>query len=253
MQNEKISVIMPAYNAEAYISFAMDSVLSQTYRNLELLVIDDGSKDRTAGIITEYAEKDPRVHMMKLPVNRGVANARNAGVIQASGNWVAFLDSDDAWEINKLEAQISLAVRKSAVFLFTGSSFIDEEGKKLSSVLKVPEEIRYRELLKQNVISCSSVLIRKELLQTYPMKAGKDMHEDFAVWLQILRTGITAYGINEPLLIYRMHRKSKSGNKMHAAGMTFRVYRYIGLNPAEAFYYWLIYSFRSIQKYRKIK
>lgn len=253
MQNDLVSVVMPAYNAEKYIAFAVDSVLNQTYGNTELIVVNDCSEDRTAEIISGFMEKDSRVRLITLSGNKGVAEARNRGITEARGKWIAFLDSDDAWDREKLDKQLLLAERKNADFLFTGSAFMDERGAPLKSFLNVPEETGYRELLKQNIISCSSVLIKRDLILNYPMDAGKNMHEDFAVWLQILKTGKKAYGVNEPLLIYRMYKTSKSGNKRKAAGMTFRVYRYLRLNIFQSVYYWLIYSFRSFRKYRKIR
>lgn len=250
---ELISIIMPAYNSEKYIAQSIESVLAQTWTQWELIIIDDGSSDRTVEIIRSYASMYPQIRFLKNRQNIGVARTRNAGIRQAAGLWIAFLDSDDCWAPQKLEKQILLARSSSADFLFTGSAFMDENGRPLSHQLLVPSRIRYRQLLKQNVISCSSVLIKKELLLPYPMK-GDNLHEDFAVWLQILRDcRIDAVGINEPLLIYRISSSSKSGNKKKAALMTYRVYRFIGLNPVTAFYYWCWYAYLSVRKYKKIK
>ena len=138
-------------------------------------------------------------------------------------------------------------------FIFSGSSFMDESSTPLDYYLTVPEAITYKELLKQNIISCSSVLIRKTLLKNYPMEHASKMHEDFAVWLQILRYETDfAYGINEPLLIYRISSTSKSGNKIKAGLMTFRVYRYLGIHFVPAFYYWICYFIRSVKKYSRL-
>ncbi len=250
---ELISIIMPAYNSEAYIAQSIESVLAQTWTQWELIVIDDGSSDQTVEIVRSYALKHPQIRFFKNRQNIGVARTRNAGIRQAAGLWIAFLDSDDCWAPQKLEKQIRLARERSADFLFTGSAFMDENSRPLSHQLSVPSKIGYRRLLKQNVISCSSVLIKKDLLLPYPMK-GDNLHEDFAVWLQILRDRhMTAFGINEPLLIYRIRSSSKSGNKKKAALMTYRVYRFIGLNPAAAFYYWCWYAYLSVRKYKKIR
>lgn len=250
---EFISIIMPAYNSEKYIAQSIESVLAQTWTQWELLIIDDGSFDRTAQIAGSYASSYPQIHFSQNKQNLGVARTRNAGIRQAAGPWIAFLDSDDCWAPEKLEKQIQLSRSSAADFLFTGSAFMDENSQPLSHQLSVPSRIGYRQLLKQNVISCSSVLIKKELLLPYPMK-GDNLHEDFALWLQILRDRrICAAGINEPLLIYRISTSSKSGNKKKAALMTYRVYRFIGLNPAAAFYYWCWYAYLSVRKYKKIR
>lgn len=257
-----VSVIIPSYNSEKYIGETLESVCAQTYPDFEVLVMNDCSQDRTAEIVDMYAEKDPRIHLINLPGNKGVSHARNQGVEKASGEWIAFLDSDDMWTKDKLEKQLKLQESLNPKnkgtadldFLFTGSSFIDENGKPLASVLHVPEHVDFSELLKQNIISCSSVLIRRSLMLKYPMPCSNQFHEDFATWLTILKNEkIEAYGLDEPLLVYRVTRSSRSGNKCKAACMTFRAYRYIGLSLIKSVQSWLVYSFRSIRKYAKIR
>lgn len=244
---------MPAYNAEHYISFAIESVLKQTYNNWELIIIDDNSCDKTAEIVSMYINMDSRIHLIKNIQNIGASYCRNQGILTAQGNWIAFLDSDDLWALKKLELQMQYAYNYQADFLFTGSCFIDETGRKLNYFLEVPLKITYKKLLKQNLISCSSVLIRKELLIKYKMP-NDHIHEDFATWLQILsNTKKCAYGINLPLITYRIHANSKSGNKSKAAIMTYKVYRYIGLSMFQSFYYWCWYAINSLNKYSKLK
>ena len=257
-----VSVIIPSYNSEKYIGETLASVCAQTYADFEVLVMNDCSQDRTAEIVEKYAQKDSRIHLINLPGNKGVSHARNQGVRMASGEWIAFLDSDDKWTKDKLEKQLkrqeSVNLKNKGTtdpdFLFTGSSFIDEDGKPLASVLHVPEHVDFSELLKQNIISCSSVLIRRSLMQKYLMPCSDRFHEDFATWLTILKKEkIEAYGLDEPLLVYRVTRSSRSGNKCKAACMTFRAYRYIGLSLTKSLRSWLVYSFRSLRKYAKIR
>ena len=248
-----VSIVMPTYNAVKYIQGAVESVLRQTYTDWELLIVDDGSTDGTEQMIQNLIKMDERVKLVKNRENIGVAETRNRGVELAKGEWIAFLDSDDIWHPNKLQEQLELYQRNGMPFIFTGSGFMDENGKLLNYELSVPQIIGYRELLKQNVISCSSVLIKKELAKKYPMEHSEKMHEDFAVWLSILKQEhIKAAGVNKPLLIYRISEKSKSGNKWKASVMTFRVYRYIGLSIIPAVYYWLCYVCRSVKKYHNL-
>lgn len=255
-----ISVIIPTYNSAVYIAETLESVCAQTYRNIEILVIDDCSSDDTSEIVAKYAYKDARIRLISLEENKGAANARNIGTKSAVGEWVAFLDSDDLWTPNKLEKQLHLInelmeMDKNRIvsFVFTGSSFVDGYGKKLTSTLHVPMQVDYERLLKQNIISCSSVLVKRSLMLRYPMPCINDIHEDFATWLQMLKAeNIVAYGIDEPLLIYRITRSSRSGNKWKAALMTFRTYRFIGLGVCASIKSWLFYALRSIRKYKKI-
>lgn len=251
-----ISIIMPAWNAEQTIEEAIRSVQEQTYPFWELIVIDDHSSDQTGEKVLELASEDSRICLKRNRKNLGVSRSRNRGVDLAGGNWVAFLDSDDLWRRDKLEKQVRLIhQKKEAELIFTGSAFIRGSAKSvipISYKLSVPEVISYRQLLKQNVISCSSVLVRKELLLQYPMRHD-NMHEDYAVWLQILKNGFQARGIDEPLLIYRLSPGSKSGHKNKAAIMTYRVYRFMGLGHVQALYYFMWYAAKSLKKYFLIR
>lgn len=224
--NEKplISIIMPAYNSEKFIEQAIESVINQTYENWELIVINDASVDETKEIVLKIAEHESRIRYFDTPQNLGVSKTRNKAVSFAKGEWIAFLDSDDRWKVQKLEKQIHLQKELNAELLFTGSAFMDVNGQPLEWVLHVPNEIRYKKLLKQNVISNSSVLVKKELYQKYEV-VGDDMHEDFACWLNILKSGKKAYGIDESLLVYRLSANSKSGNKIKAAKMNWNTYK----------------------------
>lgn len=247
-----ISIIMAAYNTEKTIEQAINSVLSQTYTNFELLVVNDCSKDRTVELVKDIVAKDSRVRLISNVKNSGVSYTRKHGLEEAKGDWIAILDSDDAWEPEKLEKQIVLQRRTNADLLFTGSAFMDSEGHPIDWCLHAPKEVTYRQLLKQNVLSNSSALVRKELYAKY-YAIGDGMHEDFAIWLSILKEGKKAYGVDEPLLIYRIAKSSKSGNKVKAARMNWNTYRYVGLNLMEAIYYECWYIFNGIRKYRNLR
>lgn len=247
-----VSIIMAAYNAEKTIELAIESVLNQTYSNFELLVINDCSKDGTAKLVEDFSAKDNRVRLISNEKNSGVSFTRKHGLEEANGSWIAILDSDDAWAPEKLEKQIELQNRTNADLLFTGSAFMDSEGRPIDWYLHAPAEETYRQLLKQNVLSNSSALVRKELYAKH-YAVGDGMHEDFAIWLSILKDGKKAYGVDEPLLIYRIAKSSKSGNKIKAAKMNWNTYRYVGLNVVEAAYYEAWYMFKNVMKYANLK
>ena len=254
MQNDfgLISIIMAAYNAEKTIEQAIYSILNQTYPNFELLVVNDCSKDGTAELVKEIAAEDSRVRLISNVKNSGVSYTRKHGLEEAKGSWIAILDSDDAWAPEKLEKQIALQKKMNADLLFTGSAFMDSDGQPIDWYLHAPLEVTYRQLLKQNVLSNSSALVRKELYAKH-YAIGDGMHEDFAIWLSILKEGKKAYGVDEPLLIYRIAKSSKSGNKVKAAKMNWNTYRYVGLNPMEAAYYEGWYMIKNVIKYTNLK
>lgn len=124
---ELISIIMAAYNAEKTIEQAIESVLNQTYSNFELLVVNDCSEDQTVSLVRRIAEKDRRVRLISNKKNSGVSFTRKHGLKEATGKWIAILDSDDAWAPEKLEKQIALQKKTNADLLFTGSAFMDSD------------------------------------------------------------------------------------------------------------------------------
>lgn len=245
-----ISVIMPAYNSEKTISDAIQSAVEQTYKNIEVIIIDDCSQDETVKKATIYARKDNRIKILKNSTNMGVALSRNRGIETANGEWIAFLDSDDMWAPEKIEKQYNMLLKNpSSAICFTGSAFINDRGMRSDYMLSVPEQLDYFDLLKQNLISCSSVLVKKEILNRYPMDSDPMIHEDLATWLKILKDGSVAVGINEPLLIYRISSKSKSGNKIRAAQMQWKTYHVVGIGYIKSIEYFLVYAWRNIKKY----
>ena len=265
---KKISIIMPAYNSSRTIGASMQSVISQSYKDWELLVVDDCSKDETKDIVNGIIEKNSGldIKLYRNPENMGVAYSRNFGVREAEGDLIAFLDSDDLWTRDKLEKQVkllenlryqdeSIAVNyKNPVLLFTGSAFITSKNEKLGYILHIPEKIGRKELQKQNIISCSSVLASKELLLKHEFPVTKaPIHEDFVVWIEILKEIPYAYGVDEPLLIYRVSDSSKSSRKSKAAVMNWNTYRYVGMGIPESIYYMLCYTVRGLKKWSRIK
>lgn len=246
-----VSIVMPAYNCEKFIEEAVASVEAQTYKNWELIIVEDKSTDHTWEIANGFENEKIRIYQNEK--NCGVAKTRNRGVALARGNWIAFLDSDDIWRKDKLEKQIAfLSQKKEARLIFTASAFMDENGKMKSYILHVPDRITRKQLLKQNLISCSSVLVKRELLRRYPFPERKVIHEDFVVWLQVLADGSFANGIDEPLLTYRLSETSKSGNKIKAAAMNWNAYRFVGLTPIIALYYMVWYALNGIKKYKML-
>ena len=252
MYNPLVSVVMPAFNVERYIAEAVGSVVSQTYENWELLIIDDCSTDGTLKVLEGF--DDPRIRILKNDRNRRTSYTRMRGIHEASGEWIAFLDGDDKWDPSKLEKQIRrMNEIDDPVLLFTGSAFMNDDGEMLKYVMEVPEKITYEELLKQNLISCSSVLVKKDVISKYSFPDMPLIHEDFAVWLGILKEVNYAWGVNEPLLIYRLARNSKSSNKWKAAGMNWNTYRYAGVPFLTSVRSMISYTLRGLKKYSRLK
>lgn len=243
-----VSVIVPAYRAERTVEAAVRSALAQTVRDLEVIAVNDGSDDGTAAILDALCRSDERVRAVTLAKNGGVADARNAGVREARADWIAFLDSDDLWEPDKLEQQLALAERTGAELLYTGARCIDAAGRPNGRFFKVPKTVTYERALFGNDLVCSSVLIKKERFLRHPMERS-DLHEDYLCWLAVLKEGVTAYGLEAPLIRYRIQKSSKSGSKCRSAAMMWRTYRHLGFGLMRRVRYFLGYCAHGIKRY----
>ena len=246
MSEPLISVVIPAYNCAGVIGRAIDSALAQKVA-LEILVLDDGSSDGLEAVMAGY-EGNEAVRFAKNEKNLGAAATRNRGVTLARGKYVAFLDADDYWTEDKLVRQLALIEQTGCVLCCTARELMTPEGELTGKVIPVKEKISYRELLKHNSINCSSVLILTDVAREFPMHHD-DSHEDYIMWLEVLRKYETACGINEPMLKYQLSNSGKSGNKLHSAKMTFMVYRYMGFGVVKSMVCFCSYAFHGVKKY----
>ena len=251
-KESKCSVVMTVYNAEKYLRDTIESVLRQTEKNFELIIVNDCSKDSSEDIIKEYLT-DERVRYFKNKENMKVSKTRNFGVSQAKAEYIAFIDSDDIWLDNKLERQLAHMKKTGAKICYSGYGFISDDGTLQGKVFNVPEKVNFRKLLRQNVITPSASIISKDLLIKYPFYADK-VHEDFVAFLQMLKNEkIEAFGINDPLILYRLTTGSKSRNKIKAAVMTLKSYKEGGLNIFEQIFYLPFYVINGLKKYRGLR
>lgn len=223
-ENCNISVIMPAYNAEKYIKTAILSVINQTLTDWELIVIDDCSTDNTAAIVKEMALKDNRIKYYKNDANIGVAETRNRGFELSRGTYVALLDSDDLWLKEKLHQQVELLEQTKSDIVYCSYSIIDESGNKKCSDFVVPQEATYETSLIKSVISCSTVLMTRRIVEKYKF-TNKFYHEDLVLWLQLLKDGYIARGVVDVLAEYRTLSGTRSSNKLKSLINKFKVYR----------------------------
>lgn len=246
MKEPLISVIMPAFRCAGTIAQAIDSVLMQNVP-LELIVINDCSPDDLDEAMAPY-RNNPSVCYLKNDTNLGAAETRNRGVAVARGDYVAFLDADDCWAEDKLKKQLHAMAESGAALCATARELMRVDGTFTGRIIPVKERITYRELLKHNAINCSSVLIRTEVAREFPMH-HEDSHEDYIMWLEVLRKYGFAQGINEPLLKYRLSDTGKSGSKLKSAWMTFKVYRYMGFGWFMSVLLFVRYAFHGVRKY----
>jgi glycosyltransferase involved in cell wall biosynthesis len=210
----KVSVVIPVHNGEKYLAQAIESVLGQTFRDFELLIVDDGSTDGTAAIIRSYTERDPRVRCLSQE-NRGVAAAGNRGLQEARTEWVARLDADDVFLPEKLERQVAFLRRNpDAQIIGTLASFISHAGRPLGLVGTegpyTPAEF-YRLVRADRPIYFvnSSTLMRREtVLSIGGYREPFAPAEDVDLWIRMMEQGHLMLKVPEPLLLYRLHGES---------------------------------------------
>lgn len=246
MGNPLVSVVIPAYNCAKSIQKSIDSALNQDV-SVEVLVINDCSPDNLDQVMEQYQD-NPSVVYLKNEKNSGAAKSRNFGVSVAKGKYVAFLDSDDYWETGKLKKQLEVMKRNRVVLCSTARELMTPEGVCTGRIIPVKERITYRDLLKHNCINCSSVLILTEVAREFPMH-HEDSHEDYIMWLEVLKKYKRACSVNEPLLKYRLSNAGKSGSKLHSAKMTYKVYRYVGFGVIKSVICFCSYALNGVWKY----
>ena len=248
MNEPLVSIITPVYNAERFLSDTIKSVQNQTYKNWEILLIDDCSKDNSAQIIKEFQKYDNRIKYIKLKKNSGASVSRNEGIRNAKGRFIAFVDSDDIWKPEKLEIQIKYMLKENLGFTFTSYRYMKENGVKTNKVAKAPFKINYNGLLKNTIIGCSTVVIDKDIIGEFEMPLVR-RGQDTAAWLQILRKEKYAYGIQMDLVNYRLVGNSLSSNKIKALKRTWNTYRNVErLNIFKCSYVFCFYIYNAIKK-----
>jgi len=241
---------MPCYNAGKWIGFSIESVLHQTYPNWELIVTDDCSTDDSYRLAEQYAAAEKRIKLLRNETNQGVAGTRNRGIENAAGTYIAFLDADDLWDPTKLEKQIKLMLEKDAAITYTAQRFLDTNGEIVGKTYFPPEEITHSKLLHSNVMCCSSVIVRTEIMKRHLFE--KDVfHEDFVSWLNILKEVGRGYCIGEPLTLYRSMSGTKSSNKLRSTKGTYGIYRrYYKFSLIKSWYLLFFYAIYGMRKYR---
>ncbi len=250
MQDNLISIVIPVYNAEKFIEETVESVVNQSYTDWELLLVNDASTDKSGEIIDKLAASDSRIKAFHIE-GGGAAVARNTGTANATGRYLTFLDADDLWEKDKLEKELLFLKEKESAFVFTGYEFADESGKGTGKIVRVPENLSYKQALKNTTIFTSTVMFDMK-------KTGRDLlympqikSEDTALWWKILRMGYVANGLDENLVKYRRSAKTLSSNKLEAIRRVWNLYRRSeGLSVFKSGYYFVFWAWNAV--YRRI-
>lgn len=212
--NNRVSVIIPLYNAENWIEESILSVEKQKYPDIEIVVVDDCSTDSSPAVVKRLQKNIPYLKYFRLDQNSGVAIARNKAIEISNGRYIAFLDSDDIWHENKLEKQLALFNNKLNIpFTYTAIEMIDDKGSIVKGKRSVKEYATFDFILRNTMIATSTVIIDRSVVSDVSMPNRRSA-EDYSLWLTLLRDYGPAWGINEALTSYRISNGSISHNRI---------------------------------------
>lgn len=242
---KKVSIIIPIYNSEKNLSECINSVLNQTYKNLEIIIVDDKSTDRSIDIVKKI--KDKRIKLIELKENSGAAIARNKGIELSTGNYICFLDSDDYWYPEKIQKQLDFI--KDKAFIYSEYLYLKPNKTHKASV---PKSLTYEQLLKNSAIFTSTVMLNMEYLNKEDIYMPNIRRgQDYGAWYKILKKINNAYGMQEVLAIYRVGNKSLSSNKLIAMKRTWNLYKTEKIPLLKRFYCFICYAYNAVK--RRIK
>ena len=241
MKKPLVSVVMAVYNAERFLLEAIQSVIDQTYDNYELIVVDDASTDKTMSLLRDCQTTNPKILIKQLENNSGAGISRNEGIKLASGDIIAFLDSDDKWLPEKLEKQVDYMLENDCEVVFSSYTCMDEEGALLGKKIEALPKLTYKKLLKCNYIgNLTGAYSVAKLGKIYAPSLRK--RQDWALWLTALKKCKVAYGLQEPLAIYRVREDSISSNKYEMVGYNYKVYKtFLGFSTLKSIFYMLMF------------
>lgn len=244
-----VSIITPVYNSQEFIEETAKSIFSQTISDWEWLVVDDGSTDNSLQLLQDLASRERRLTVFRTGGREGAAVARNIAISASSGRFIAFLDSDDLWEPEKLALQTAFMIERKAVMSHTAYRTMFEDGTDTGRVISVQDVVSYDELLDYNMIGCLTAMYDSDILGKELMPNVK-LRQDYGLWLKILRKGHVACGLNTVLARYRIRQNSISANKLRAARYTWEVLRHVEDLPVyKAAPHFLRYVCKSVEKY----
>ena len=242
-----VSVIIPYYRKKQYIYRTLRSVINQSYKKLEIIIIyDDDNKDDLK-FIKHITLKDKRIKILVNKKNLGVGLSRNKGIKKSRGEYIAFLDADDLWLKDKIKYQIRFMKLREIIFSHTSYSIINNQNMIISK-RNAKNFLRLKDLIKSCDIGLSTVMIKKSHLKTNKFPNLKTK-EDFVLWLKLLSKNIKIYGIDKNLVLWNKIENSLSSSLMQKLLDGFKVYNYyMKFNFLKSFYYLFLLSLNYLKK-----
>jgi len=246
----KVSIITPAYNAVSYLEETVRSVQAQTFTDWEMVIVDDCSTDGTYELAQKLAERDARIKVGKNIENSGVAVTRNNALDMATGDYIAFLDSDDLWLPDKLSKQIEFMENGGYAISYTAYQKFDSHTGKKGKVMRAPLTMTAKQIYGDTSIGCLTVMVNRKMVGSFYMPRLKHM-EDNITWQEILMRGYVAHMLDEVLALYREGNSlSLTGSKKKAAKEQWLVYReYYNFSFIKSLFYFTRYVKNALKKH----
>ena len=247
-----ISVIIPYYQKKKYITSSINSVLKQSYKNLELLIIYDDTNHEDLTILNNLKKRDKRVKIFINKKNLGAGLSRNKGIKLSRGKFIAFLDSDDLWSRNKLKKQIFFMKQHKIKISHTSYYIINYKNKVIGQ--RRAKDLSHKQLLKSCDIGLSTIILDKKLIKNNIKFASIKTKEDYVLWLQITLYEKKIYALPDKLTKWRKLDNSLSSSKFQKFKDGYLVYRkYMKFNQLKSFFYLCLLSINFLLKQINIK
>lgn len=237
--NPLVSIITPSYNTSRFIAETIESILAQTYTNWELLITDDASTDNSVEIIEAYVRKDSRIQLFRLEKNSGAGVCRNRSIQEARGRFIAFCDSDDRWMPEKLEKQLAFMRKKDCALSYSAYLTCDERSE-ITGIVVGRRKETFSSMRCDDGIGCLTAIYDVEKVgKIYAPTLRK--RQDWGLWLTILKDCRVAYGMKEPLAIYRKRSDSISCDKFSLIQYNLDIYRRVlRFSPLKSYLYFVL-------------
>jgi teichuronic acid biosynthesis glycosyltransferase TuaG len=247
--NNLVSIITPSYCSARFIAKTIESVLSQTYQNWEMIIVDDNSLDDSPEFIKKLIKGKSRMKLIELVENVGSAMSRNVALEASNGRFIAFLDSDDIWHPDKLEKQVEFMLKRKIPISFTSYELIDENGASKNHAIYSVKKLNQLDYLKNTIIGFSTSMIDTEYTGRKFRFMDIRTRQDTSLWITLLGGGHVAYGMHNILVDYRVHSNSISSNKYRVAKQVWNLYFNIHkLGFFKSVYCFVFYLYNAIKK-----
>ena len=243
-----VSIIIPYYKKKKFISTTINSAINQSYKNIEIIIVYDDENYDDLKLLEEIKKKDERIRIIKNKKKMGAGLSRNIGISSAKGNYIAFLDADDAWEVDKLRKQMSFMTDNNYLVSHTSYQIVDEDKNVIAN--RVARSFyNLEDLLKSCDIGTSTVIIKKSIFGDQIKFPSIKTKEDFVLWLRILERDIKIYGLDKNLSKWTKSNSSLSSSTIQKLMDGFKVYnKYMNFNSIKSLYYLICLSLNYIIK-----